>query len=253
MRKKNSPPRTSLRSAIQATDSTRSGWMAKTAATMALGQKATYCPLSPWERAGVRAVGSAARKALPSPPAPLSKGRGETRRRAEPQQQSEEQASREPVENQVDDMLPAGAEAELAIGHVREPCQRMSVAGVGPRECPEHAAKRQAVEYIRILRDVVRIVELDVGKMHRLAESEIDAHEQQSVDEESLSFHSLGTTRHRRRGLLVKRAINTLRLARAGEEPLLHFGEPGGGRQSIGAELFHLAVTTIIEDGTVDA
>ena len=37
---KNSPLKTSLRSATQATDSTRRGWMAKTAATHALGQSA---------------------------------------------------------------------------------------------------------------------------------------------------------------------------------------------------------------------
>ena len=37
---KKSPLKTSLRSATQATDSTRSGWMAKIAATHALGQSA---------------------------------------------------------------------------------------------------------------------------------------------------------------------------------------------------------------------
>ena len=36
---KNSPLRTSFRSATQATDSTRNGWMAKMAATKALGQR----------------------------------------------------------------------------------------------------------------------------------------------------------------------------------------------------------------------
>ena len=37
---KNSPLNTSLRSATQATDSTLRGWIAKTAATQALGQSA---------------------------------------------------------------------------------------------------------------------------------------------------------------------------------------------------------------------
>ena len=37
---KNNPLSTSLRSATQATDSTRNGWMAKTAATNALRQRA---------------------------------------------------------------------------------------------------------------------------------------------------------------------------------------------------------------------
>ena len=89
---KNSPLSTSFRSATQATDSTRNGWMANTAATKALGQRS-----------------------------PVIRRRTRKRRIA-----------RGGVQQDIGQVVSAGViqSVELAIQHVGEPSQRVPVAGM---------------------------------------------------------------------------------------------------------------------------
>ena len=56
-------------------------------------------------------------------------------------------------------MMPAGVEAEhLAVGHVREPGERMPVARVKGRERPLDPGPRQAVLNERIFGDVIVVI-----------------------------------------------------------------------------------------------
>ncbi len=58
-------------------------------------------------------------------------------------------------------MAPRAQPIHLAIGHVRNPGQRVPVAGVPGDKRPAYAVRRQSPLYVRIVGDVVRIIVAD--------------------------------------------------------------------------------------------
>ena len=138
---KNRPLSTSLRSATQATDSTRKGWMANTAATMALGHRSPVM--------------------LP--------------------QDQEQQDRRGRMEQDVGQMVSAGPETvDLAVEHVGEPGQRVPIAGMvveGPRDPLEAQAARD----LGVLVDVLIVIEVDELVPNCLGENEQDCQEQETA------------------------------------------------------------------------
>ena len=130
---KNSPLSTSLRSATHATDSTRKGWIAKTAATKALRQSAAVI----WRRT---------RKS--------KNGRGG-------------------VKQDVGEMMSARVQTvKLTVQHMGKPGQGMPVVGMGLGECPDDSFERQASGDLSVLEDILAVIKIDELVPKRLAEDQ---------------------------------------------------------------------------------
>jgi hypothetical protein len=66
------------------------------------------------------------------------------------------------VKEQVGEMMPARVHpVQFAIEHVREPGQRMPVAGVTGAESPRHSARGPALRHHLVFGDVILIVVID--------------------------------------------------------------------------------------------
>ena len=128
----NSPLRTSFRSATHATDSTRNGWMAKSAAASA--------------------------------PAPDTTGH--------PLQDEEQQDDGSGVQQEVREMVPSGSVViDFPIEHVGNPCHRDPRAFVAVCESPSDRVQRQPVRNMIIVVDALIIVEIDKLVADRLTEN----------------------------------------------------------------------------------
>src|ERR1700722_20274414 len=96
---------------------------------------------------------------------PPKQGRYKSRR-PEPfcQSPEEEKCERDIgcMEEEVDEMMgPCVQAKKLAIGLMRNPGERMPVAGVKRRESPWEIRPIQSIFYKGIIRDIVRVVEVD--------------------------------------------------------------------------------------------
>ena len=77
-------------------------------------------------------------------------------------EQPEQQQAVDDVQQQTRDVVAAGPEpVNLAVQHVRQPRQRMPIAGVHTRERPLDASQRQASLDARVAADIVRVVKVD--------------------------------------------------------------------------------------------
>ena len=129
---KKRPLSTSLRSATHATDSTCSGWTAKTAATKALRQ---------------------------SVPVISQREKKEHRGRRVEHQVGQMMARRLQTE-------------ELAIQHMGDPGQRVPVAGVHMGKRPNDSIQFEAAGDRRVFEDVIAVVEINELVVNRLAKDE---------------------------------------------------------------------------------
>src|SRR5580658_1924069 len=79
-------------------------------------------------------------------------------------------------------MRPGVKPEELAIEHVGEPRQRKPVAGKGMREGPRHAAPRDSLPYVGVVRDVDGIVIIDEAETQNLPIGRKDGDREERVN-----------------------------------------------------------------------
>ena len=91
------------------------------------------------------------------------------------------------MQQNVGRVMPTGVEAvDLAVEHVRQPGQRMPVGDVDVREDPRGAADRQAGGDVRILVDVLIVVEIHELVADRLTEDEPHGQQQKTANGQNL-------------------------------------------------------------------
>ena len=162
----------SFRSATQATDSTRNGWMANRAAAKAAGQQ------SPVMRNSTRNSSTATAA----------------------------------CSSTFMKMMAAGLYAITAVvQHVRKPGERMPVVGVAGREGPGQAVGRQPLGQVRILQDVRMVVEIDKSVSDGSTEDDSHGQEQKATNSQPngplpaeaakrklrlVEFHAFGSPYH---------------------------------------------------------
>jgi uncharacterized protein YoaH (UPF0181 family) len=84
-----------------------------------------------------------------------------------------QQNNRNRVQQQIDEMMAAGLEAEqLAIEHVRERGERVPVARMRVGERPGNVTERKASAYGRVVSDINWIIEINEVVAKRLREDE---------------------------------------------------------------------------------
>jgi hypothetical protein len=72
------------------------------------------------------------------------------------------------MQNDASDVMASRLQpVDLAIEHVREPGQRMPIAGIRPGEGPAHSVPAKACHDLWISPDVIRVVEADELKENR--------------------------------------------------------------------------------------
>ena len=125
-----------------------------------------------------------------------------------PPQHQEQHDRRGGVQDDIAEMVPPRPQAvELAVEHVGEPGERMPVGGVRGGEGPGDAVGGQAARDMRVLVDVVAVVEVDeavpegLAKDHRHRQQEKAANAQHDVSRgEKIAafrrFPGLGTATH---------------------------------------------------------
>ena len=100
-----------------------------------------------------------------------------------PPQGQKQEDRRGGVQEHVGQMMAAGLQAiKLAVQHVREPGQRMPVAGVVRGERPGDSLAGQAPADVPVLVDVIVVVEVDEVVAGRLAEDGDHRQQQQAAD-----------------------------------------------------------------------
>lgn len=77
------------------------------------------------------------------------------------------------MDNDIRKMMAGRIETiKLAVDHVRNPGERMPVAGMDMDEGPADAARRKAATDLRILEDVIAVIKVDEFVAQRLAKNE---------------------------------------------------------------------------------
>ena len=99
------------------------------------------------------------------------------------QERQEEEDGNRRVDRGTRQMVPAGPHfVDLAIDHVRNPGQRMPVAGIAPAEGPLDPGQREPLINVEISTDVDFVVIIDEFMSRGLNEDQPDGHGQQRAD-----------------------------------------------------------------------